>query len=110
MRIEFSLEGGLASFPGLSKPVAVDVDLLDKDEAGRLRRLTEAAHFFDLPASAGTPARGAADYQCSILTIDDGTRKHTVRVLEPIDDPALEGLVQAVRKHVKALRAAKRSP
>jgi hypothetical protein len=108
MRIEFSLEGGLASFPGLSKPVAFDLDLLDKDEARQLQRLTEAANFFDLPASAGSPARAAADYQYCVLTIDDGTRKHTVRVLEPVEDRALEDLVQAVRKHVKAVRAAKR--
>ena len=106
MRIEFSTEGGLANFPGLARPVAIDADSLGEDEAARLMRLVEDARFFDLPAVAGTPAQGAADYQYSVLTIDDGTRRHTVRVLEPAEDPALQNLVQAVRRHVKAVRAA----
>jgi hypothetical protein len=110
MRVEFSMEGGIAFFPGLSKPVEVDVDRLDKDEASRLRQLVEAAHFFDLPTAAQAPLHGAADYQYSVLTIDDGARKHTVRVTEPIEDPALDELVHAVRELAKAARAAKRAP
>jgi hypothetical protein len=101
MRIEFSVEGGFANFPGLSKPVAVDAD-------GQLQRLVAASRFFDLPTDACAPARGAADYQTNVLTVDDGTRRHTVRICEPIAEPALEELVNAVRKHVKAIRAAKR--
>jgi hypothetical protein len=108
MRIEFSVEGGIANFPGLSKPVEVDADRLGKDEAGQLQRLVAASRFFDLPAEAGSPPRGAADYQYNVLTVDDGTRRHTVRILEPIAEPALDELVHAVRKHVKAIRAAVR--
>lgn len=109
MRIEFSVEGGLAYFPGLSEPVAVDADRLDQEEAGRLRRLVEAAHFFDLPSVERAPRQGGADYQYSVLTIDDGGRKHTVRVPEPSEDAALDALVQAVRKLANAARAAKRT-
>ncbi len=108
MRIEFAVEGGVAYFPGLAEPVIVDLDLLDKDEAEQLKRLIDAARFFDLPTVVGAPVRGAADYRQYILTIDDGSRRQTVRVLEPIEDPALQELVQAVQKHVKAARAAKR--
>jgi hypothetical protein len=109
MRIEFSVEGGLAYFPGLSKPVALDAGRLAKDEAGRLRQLVEAARFFDLPENPQALERAGADCQYCILTVDDDGRKHTVRVAEPIRNPALADLVQAVREHAKAARAAQRS-
>ncbi len=108
MRIEFTLEGGIAYFPALSKPVPIEVDRLDKSEGEELKRLVEAARFFDLPATVGEPARGAADYQHYTLTIEAGGRRHTVRVLVPAQDPALRDLLQAVQKQVKAARAAGR--
>lgn len=108
MRIEFSTEGGLAFFPGLSKPVAVEADRLGKDEAERLQRLVEAARFFDLPLVVGSPPPGAADYQSFVLAVDDGARRHTVRVREPVEDPALRDLIELVRKYAKDSRAAQR--
>ena len=104
MKIEFKQEGGLAFFPGLSKPVPLDTNNLDKSEAEEIKRLVAAAHFFDLPAAVGEPAKGAADYQHYTLTIEDGERRHTVRVLVPPQDPALRELLQAVHKQVKAAR------
>jgi hypothetical protein len=108
MRIEFAQAGGIAYFPGLNKPVTVEVEHLDKEEAEELKWLVEAARFFALPAAIGAPARGAADYQYYILTVEDGGRRHTVRVLVPVEDPILQELVRAVQKHVKAARAAGR--
>ncbi|OGB23999.1 MAG: hypothetical protein A3I66_14880 [Burkholderiales bacterium RIFCSPLOWO2_02_FULL_57_36] len=108
MQVEMSEEGGVAYFPGLAKPVSIDVDSMEAGAADQLRQLIEHANFFDLPATVGTPAKGAADYRQYTLTIDDGPRKRTVRIQEPIEDPALNELVQAVRKHVKAARAAMR--
>ena len=108
MRIEFSQTGGIGYFPGLNKPVTVEVDHLEKEEAEELKRLVEAARFFDLPATVGSPARGAADYQHYMLTVEDGGRRHTVRVLVPVEDPLLDDLVRAIQKHVKAARAADR--
>jgi hypothetical protein len=105
MRIEFAQTGGIGYFPGLNKPVTVDVDRLDQAQAEELKRLVEAARFFDLPDSIGAPARGAADYQYDLLTVEDGGRRHTVRVLVPVEDPILLELVQAIQKHVKAARA-----
>jgi hypothetical protein len=107
-RIEFSTEGGLASFPGLARPVVIDADSLDKDEAAQLKKLIEAANFFDLPAVVGSPAKGSADYQYSILTIDNGMRRHSVRILDSAENPALQALLQVVRAHVKKIRAAQR--
>ena len=62
MRIQFKMEGGIASFPGLSKPITIDSDQLPQQESDELKRLVNTTHFFDLPAVIGSPAPGAADY------------------------------------------------
>ncbi len=59
MRIEFTLEGGIAYFPALSKPVAIEVDRLETAAAQELKRLVEAAHFFDLPGDCGGTGPGS---------------------------------------------------
>ncbi len=94
MRIQFSMEGGIAYFPGLSRPVTIDSKQLSQQEAAELKRLIEATHFFDLPAKIGNPARGAADYRQYNVTIEKGERRHTVHATEPIDDPDLRRLVE----------------
>jgi hypothetical protein len=105
MRIDFTQGGGLGYFPGLNKPVTIEVDRLEASEAEELKRLVEAAHFFDLPATIGAPARGAADYQYYVLTVEDSGRRHTVRIFIPVEDVTLQDLLQAVQKQVKAARA-----
>ncbi|HYD60928.1 MAG TPA: protealysin inhibitor emfourin [Noviherbaspirillum sp.] len=107
--IEFSSDPqGGAFFPGLAKPVVIDMAALDSGEAARLQKLAEDVRFFDQPAVVGTPRPGAADYRYDVLTVDDGTKRHTVRALVPIEDPALRDLFDAVGRHVKAIRAAQR--
>ena len=100
MKIEFSVEGGVAYFPGLSKPTLIDSDELPAAGAAELRRLVDAAHFFDLPATHAA-VRGAADYQQYTISVQAGRRRHTARVADPIADPALQDLVDAL----KALRS-----
>ncbi|MGH8059483.1 MAG: protealysin inhibitor emfourin [Candidatus Entotheonellia bacterium] len=104
MRIEFKMEGGIAHFPGLSRPVTIDSDTLPGPEADTLRRLVDAAHVFDLPAVAGTPAPGAADYYRYTVTIEDEGRRHTVQATEPVEDPALRELLGFLRSKARALR------
>jgi len=105
MRIECTQGGGLGYFPGLNKAVTIDVDRLDAGEAEELKQLVEAAHFFDLPSAIGAPARGAADYQYYVLTVEDSGRRHTVRILIPVEDLTLQDLIHAVQKQVRAARA-----
>jgi emfourin len=107
VRIEFSLEGGIAYFPGLNRPVTLEVEQLDAAAAQALMRRIDAARFFDLPAAVGTAPRGAADLQHVTLTIEDAGRRKTVRILVPVTDPALDALVRDVQQHVKAMRAAR---
>lgn len=108
-QIEFSTEGGLGSFPGLARPIVIDTDSLEKDEAAKLKKLIEAAGFFDLPAVLGSPAKGSADYQYSIVVVDDGVRRHSVRILDSAETPPLQALLQVIRAHVKTIRAAQRA-
>ncbi len=110
MLIQFAQEGGLGYFPGLSKPVMIDIDRLDGREAEELKRLVKAAQFFDLPRAIGTPTRGSADYQHYTLTIEDAGRRHTVRILVPVENNALQELVSAVQMKIQAARITGQSP
>src|SRR5581483_5697555 len=62
MRVQFKIEGGLAAFPGLSKPRQLNSADLPAADANRLSQLIDAAHFFDLPAESRSLPKGAADY------------------------------------------------
>ena len=53
--------------------VAIDTETLPSTEADRLRRLVEAAHFFDLPASIKSNAPGGDRFQYRIK-VQDGER------------------------------------
>ena len=97
MTIEFRTSGGVAYFPGLSAPVTFDTANLPAERRTSLERLVEEAHFFDQPADAPLPQRGA-DYQVHTITIKDGPRSHTVRIVDPIKDASLAALVEALQK------------
>ena len=103
MLIQFQVEGGLAHFPGLSQPVTFDTAKLPKAEAAELRQLVDAAQFFDLPATAGS-RRGAADYRQYTITVEQGGRRHTVRLADPIEGEALQALVDYLSREASRLR------
>ena len=105
MRIEFQTEGGLAYFPGLSRPVSINTDTLPQEEAADLARQVQAARFFDLPVQPRPTRRGAADYRQYTITVEEGGRQHTVQLADPITDPALQALVQTLQSKVRAQRA-----
>jgi sugar phosphate isomerase/epimerase len=108
VRIQLTVEGGIAYFPGLSQPTTIDTDHIDGKDAEELKRLVEAARFFDRPKVVGAPKRGARDYQQYTLTVEEHGRRHTIRLTDPVEDPALESLLNKVRQEAKALRAADR--
>lgn len=108
MRIQFKTEGGIAYFPGLSKPVVIDTNELPVEEAAELERLVEAADFFGLPA-VSPPPRGAADYQQYTISVASPGHSHTVRLADPIEDPRLRALVDRLRAKARELRAASRT-
>ena len=93
MRIQLKIEGGLAYFPGLSKPITIDGNALPPQEADKLKQLLDAAHFFDLPPVLNAPAPGAADYHQYTITVDDDSKHHTVQMTDPIGEPNLQALL-----------------
>ena len=96
MRVSLAIEGGLASFPGLRKAASVDVDRLPAHERDALCALVDAADVFRTPECTGT---GTPDARTYVLEVDDGTQRRTLRVPEPVADPALAALIAAVRRH-----------
>ncbi len=93
MRITFQRDGGIAFFPGLSKPVTIESDDLSSDEQAELEQLIQQSVFFKQPEQVGTLSRGAADFLHYTVTVDDGTNCHTIRMVEPIQDVRLQELI-----------------
>lgn len=100
MRVEFCVQGGLAYFPGLSKPITIDTDQLPAEEAAALRRLVDEAHVFDPTPTAATPARGAADPQQYTITIEDAGRTRTIQLTDPVP-PEFRPLLDALRARLR---------
>ena len=104
MRIELKTEGGIAHFPGLSRPVVIDSAALSAEDDAELRRLVEAARFFERPPTVGTPSCGAADYRRYMISVEDGGRQHTVQLVDPVEDPSLQQLLRFLQVKARALR------
>ena len=109
MRVIFQTEGGIAHFPGLSRPVTIETDQMREQEAAELRELMGAARLLDRPAHAGKAAPGAADYRQYTITVEAQHRSYTVRLAEPVDDPDLQRLLRFLQDKAKALRAKARA-
>jgi hypothetical protein len=93
MRVEFRTDGGFVYLPERAEPVIFDTDELPAEEADELRRLIEAARFFDLP-EASAPPRGAADYLQYTISVTSPEHSHTVHLTDPIEDPDVQALVE----------------
>ena len=106
MRVRFKVEGGIAFFPGLNRPVEIDTDELPEGEAAELKRRVGEARFFDLPTEVGEQRPGAADLRRYEITVEDGAHSHTVSVAEPVEDLNLRALVEGLRTRAKATRRA----
>jgi glycerol-3-phosphate acyltransferase PlsX len=65
-------------------------------ERDALCALVDAADVFRAPDRTGT---GMPDARTYVLEVDDGTQCRTLRVPEPVADPALAALIAAVRRH-----------
>jgi hypothetical protein len=103
MRIDFRMDGGLASFPGLARPVSIACEALPPAQAARLRALVDRADFSSLPRKPHNAA--APDARAYTIAVDDGGTCRTVTVTEPIADDALRELVAELRAHADAQRA-----
>lgn len=104
MRIHFKMEGGIAFFPGLSKPLIIESNQLSKDEDRELRRLIDAARFFDQPGIINTPPPGARDYYRYTITVEEAGKRHTIEMVDPIEDPDLARLVTFLKAKMREVR------
>jgi hypothetical protein len=102
MRIELKTEGGIAHFPGLSRPVVIDSATLSAEDDAELKRLIESARFFERLPTVGTPPRGAADHRQYTISVEDGGRRHTVRLADPVEDPSLRQLLRFLQVKARA--------
>ena len=105
MRIEFKMEGGLAHFPGLARPVCIDSEQLSQEELVELETLVEKVRFFELPSRSAPPTKGAADYYTYTVTVEAGGRRHTVRLTDPMEDANLQRLITVLRTRAQALHS-----
>jgi len=102
MRIDFRMDGGIAAFPGLAKPVSIDCEALPPADTARLRTLVQRAGIFTRShRKHPTPAPDARAYT---IAVDDGGQCRTLTVTEPITDDALRDLIAELRAHADALR------
>ena len=99
MRIAFSVDGGVASFPGLRRPVTLECDDLPPEASARLKALVDRAGFFD--AAPARPSGAAHDQRTYTVAIEDGPRRRTIEVAEPITDPGLRALIEEIRACVR---------
>ena len=95
MRVELKTSGGVAHFPGLSRPAVVSTDDLSGEDARELQRLVEAARRLEPPSPRTKPA---PDSQLHSLTIEDAGRTESLRFTDPLPAPAAE-LVAFIRSH-----------
>ncbi len=96
MRVHFQVSGGIGFFPGLAVPRTIEVDALAESDRRSVSQLIDEAQFFSLPSRMPAP-RGAADYQTYHITIEDGGRRHSVAVSDPVALAPLQRLIDVVR-------------
>jgi len=96
VRVQFQTSGGIGYFPGLAASRTFDIDALDDATRQQLTRLLQETDFFNLPAHIASHP-GSADHQTYRITIEDGARRHTVNVSDPVPLGPLRQLIDALR-------------
>lgn len=84
--------------------MVIESAALSAEDNAELKRLMESARFFEQPSTVGTPSPGTADYRQYTITVEDGGRQHTVKLVDPVEDPALRQLLRFLQVKARALR------
>jgi len=99
MHIVLTTKGGLAYFPGLSRPAVINSHDLSAVEAAELERLLDSVRFFELPEDCRALHYGAADYRQYTISVENENRRYTVRLADPVENPQLQALINFLRLH-----------
>lgn len=99
MKLKLEKSGGFAYIPALARSVAIDTATCTEEVARHLESLVQGARFFDLPEHTAA-APGAADYQSYTLTVDDGHHSKAVTVVDPVNHPGLQALIEELERTV----------
>ncbi len=104
MRVRFAIEGGLAHFPGLARPVEIDLDRLPAAEAEQLRELFERVGArAGATLAQGTAGRGA-DRRLYRIELEGPQGRSLLEVEEPLTDADLQRLVRMLEGLARRLR------
>jgi len=95
MRIRLQQEGGLAYFPGLSRPVEVDTRELPPEVGERLEEIVHGCGLLENPVRQPPPK--GADYQKYTLLIESDDQQSVVELYDPVTDENLQVLLELLR-------------
>jgi hypothetical protein len=99
LKIYFERSGG---FTGIPVSMTIDTAFLPYKDAQKIQNLVEDSHFFELsPVPNKTTKGGAADYFQYQITIENGTRKHTVKSDDISIDSKLKPLVGLLTMNIQ---------
>ena len=76
----------------------IDSDDLPAAKAERLQQLIDAVDFSQQPTAARTLPKGAADMRQYTITVEDGRRRRTVRLTDPIENMHLQALIDFLQE------------
>jgi hypothetical protein len=92
VKISYRRSGGIAYFPGRAAALSVDTAELPATQAERLERLCADARVFERPP-APRPPPGAADTYTYTLTVQQGRRRRTLQLHDPVEGEELRALL-----------------
>ena len=99
MKIYFERSGG---FTGIPVSMTIDTSSLPTKEARIIQKIVEDSHFFELPPTPNKTSRaGAADFFQYQITIENSTRKYTVKSDDISIDPKLKLLINLLVKNLQ---------
>ena len=87
-------------FGGMRREVRIETQSLPAAEREPLEGLVRGAGFFSLPEKFPKPGRGA-DFFLYSVTVEDGRRRHTVEVAQPMVPENLRPLIRELSRRLK---------
>jgi len=101
MRIVFTSEGGLAFFPSLSMPAVINSHDLSEPRRPSWSGCSILHASSTWPQDSRALHCGAADYRQYTITVEKGRRRHTVLLMDPVENPQLQMLLDLLRRHAQ---------